>query len=156
MGAEEGISLGVKVVICIGICTALLVVCSFGSKLVKSQLKNVTKINNTAKTSGFSRYDDTEIGGYDLWDAFREQSGQRISNQPVIIKIHTNTNSIEWRADQPIKDAISDDPDDPAISDDPADPAGPLYVSEDWKFKCQLIKDNSGNVYGIDATLIAE
>lgn len=144
MGAEEGISLGVKVVICIGICTALLVVCSFGSKLVKSQLKNVTKINNTAKTSGFSRYDDTEIGGYDLWDAFREQSGQRISNQPVIIKIHTNTNSIEWRADQPLKDAISDDP------------ASPLYVSEDWKFKCQLIKDNSGNVYGIDATLIVE
>lgn len=157
MGAEDGISLGVKLVITIAVCTILLVILSVGRHMIQGQLNNINKINSDARNMGYSQFDNKIVYGYDLVDKMKELSNNRVGNQYFQIQIHTGTAHFTWTSEQSLSSIISDNPEDDAVNGI-SDAAPPYYVCEDWKFKCNLIQEDgsSGNVYGIIANLVLD
>lgn len=157
MGAESGITLGVKLIITIGVCSALFLVLSVGLTMVKGQLKNIDEVNASARNSGYSMFDNKVLKGYDLVNAMKDLSSAHINNQDFLIQINTGTAHFTWTVDQSVGSVISDNPidDSDGISEDTIPT---YYVDEDWEFQCDLLKDQDHNntVYGVVANLIVD
>ena len=71
-----------------------------------SSLQVATESLNT-----YSRYNDADISGYDLWDLLRSQRGVRINGYDFTVEFITGTADVTWSSDKSIGDVISDNQD---------------------------------------------
>lgn len=94
--------------------------------------------------STYSRYNDADISGYDLWDLMRSQRGVRINGYNFTVEFITGTADVTWSSDKSIGDVVSDNQDDTN------------YVGEDQTYHCTLVRSDgkTGDVIGVKAQLV--
>lgn len=142
--ANEGLSLGVRVFLAVLVASMILAAFAVVRGTIIKQSSNVSDITAGIHDSDFTKFNDKDVQGFELWDLLREQSGNRINGYSFTVHVKTGTMDATWSSDQSIGSVFSDNHSDSN------------YLGEDQTYHCALVRDNdnAGQVIGIEATLI--
>lgn len=142
--AEEGIGIGAKLFITVLIASLILTAFLVARQLITGKSATLGTYITRTNESTYSRYNDADISGYDLWDLMRSQRGVRINGYNFTIEFVTGTADFIWSSDKSIGDVVSDNQND--IN----------YVGEDQTYHCTLVRSEgkTGDVIGVKAQLV--
>lgn len=142
--AEEGIGIGAKLFITVLIASLILTAFLVARQLITGRSATLGTYITRTNESTYSRYNDADISGYDLWDLMRSQRGVRINGYNFTIEFVTGTADFIWSSDKTIGDVVSDNQND--IN----------YVGEDQTYHCTLVRSEgkTGDVIGVKAQLV--
>lgn len=142
--AEEGIGIGAKLIITVLIASLGLAAFLAARQLITGRSATLGTYITRTNESTYSRYNDADISGYDLWDLMRSQCGVRINGYNFTVEFITGTADVTWSSDKSIGDVVSDNQDDTN------------YVGEDQTYHCTLVRSEgkTGDVIGVKAQLV--
>lgn len=142
--AEEGIGIGAKLFITVLIASLILTAFLVARQLITGRSATLGTYITRTNESTYSRYNNADISGYDIWDLMRSQRGVRINDYNFTIEFVTGTADFIWSSDKTIGDAVSDNQND--IN----------YVGEDQTYHCTLVRaeGKTGDVIGVKAQLV--
>ena len=142
--AEEGLGIGAKLFITVLIASVSLTAFLVARQLITGRSATLGTYITRTNESTYSRYNDADIVGYDIWDLMRSQRGVRINGYNFTIEFVTGTANFTWSSDVTIGDTVSDNQND--IN----------YVGEDQMYHCTLVRSDgkTGDVIGVKAQLV--